>query len=195
MPPKSDKRERLLKAARRLIHQQGFQRTTLADIAEQSGVPLGNVYYYFRTKDEIVRAVIEDRTQRFLALAEGWEQDPDPGKRLHCFLEMPVSIDRSIAAHGCPVGSLSQELSKKGDGHAELAGQTLRAQLDWVTEQFRLLGRADAELLGHQFIATLQGSSLLANTLNRPEVLIEQVERLKQWVQSFSAGEKGGKTT
>lgn len=188
MPPKSDKRERLLKAARRLIHQQGFQGTTLADIAEESGVPLGNVYYYYKTKDEIVRAVIEDRTARFHALAEGWERDSDPVARLCCFLQMPLSIDKSIAAHGCPVGSLSQELSKHGD--SELAGQTLRAQLTWVGRQFRLLGCADAEQLARQFIATLQGGSLLANSLNQPEVLLEQVEQLKDWLQTFSNPEE-----
>ena len=53
----SDKRERLLEAGRCLIHRQGFRHTTLADIARESGVPLGNVYYYFRTKDELLDAV------------------------------------------------------------------------------------------------------------------------------------------
>ncbi len=90
--------------------------------------------------------------------------------------------------NGCPVESLTQELTKKGEDHTELAGQTLRAQLDWVTEQFHLLGRPDAEPSGHQFIATLQGSSLLTNTLGRPEILLEQVERLKAWVQITGCG-------
>ena len=48
------KRERLVAAAVALAYEQGYRRTTLADIAEQSGVPLGNVYYYFRTKDEMM---------------------------------------------------------------------------------------------------------------------------------------------
>ncbi len=186
MPRKSDKREKLLKAARRLIHRQGFQRTTLADIAGESGVPLGNVYYYFKTKEEIVQAVIEDRTERFHELTKCWEENLDPAGRLLRFLEMPATISKSIADHGCPVGSLSQELCKKSE-YGAIAVQTLRAQLHWVTEQFRLLDPPNAEQLGTRFISSLQGSSLLAHSLNEPEVLLDQIEYLKSWVQSFNS--------
>ena len=47
-----------------LLHQQGIERTTLADIAKAADVPPGNVYYYFKTKDEVIAAVIEAHAQR-----------------------------------------------------------------------------------------------------------------------------------
>jgi AcrR family transcriptional regulator len=53
------KRDRLIAGARETIHRQGVEATTLADIAEASGVPLGNVYYYFKSKDELVAAAID----------------------------------------------------------------------------------------------------------------------------------------
>ena len=53
MPRKTDKRLRLVEAAMVLIHQQSFNLTTLADIAHKADVPLGNVYYYFKNKEEI----------------------------------------------------------------------------------------------------------------------------------------------
>lgn len=184
MARKSDKKEKLLKAARSLIHRQGFQQTSLAHIAEESGVPLGNVYYYFKTKDDIARAVVEDRTGRFLALTKEWENNPDPAGRLLSFLEMPKTICQSISRHGCPVGSLSQELSKKEDA-TEIAKQPLKAQLDWVTQQFRLLCPDRAEKSGRQFIVSLQGASLLASSLNDADILLDQIEQLKSWIQSF----------
>jgi TetR/AcrR family transcriptional regulator, transcriptional repressor for nem operon len=52
------KRERLVGGARELLHQQGVERTTLAQIAHTADVPPGNVYYYFKTKDELVEAAI-----------------------------------------------------------------------------------------------------------------------------------------
>ena len=61
MPRKTDKRVRLIEAAKVLIHQKGFNQTTLADIAQEADVPLGNVYYYFKTKEAIGEAVIERR--------------------------------------------------------------------------------------------------------------------------------------
>ena len=61
MPRTSDKRERLVNSADTLILRQGFKQTTLADIADDSGVPLGNVYYYFKSKEDIGMSVIEAR--------------------------------------------------------------------------------------------------------------------------------------
>ena len=55
------KRERLINSAAELLHRQGVQRTTLAQIAEHADVPPGNVYYYFKTFAELVDAVIDHR--------------------------------------------------------------------------------------------------------------------------------------
>jgi AcrR family transcriptional regulator len=57
--PKQDKRQRLVSGACEVIHQQGVEKTTIADIAQAAEVPVGNVYYYFKTKDELVEAAIE----------------------------------------------------------------------------------------------------------------------------------------
>ena len=58
--PRSDhpgKRERLVTAAYQLLYQQGVERTTLVEIAELATVPVGNVYYYFKTKNELIAPV------------------------------------------------------------------------------------------------------------------------------------------
>jgi TetR/AcrR family transcriptional regulator, transcriptional repressor for nem operon len=49
--------------ARQLFYEQGVEKTSLADIADGSGVPIGNVYYYFKTKDELVEAVIDSHAE------------------------------------------------------------------------------------------------------------------------------------
>jgi len=61
-PTVPGKRGRLIVAACDLFYRQGIAGTTLAHIAEAAEVPLGNVYYYFKTKDDIVAAVVEART-------------------------------------------------------------------------------------------------------------------------------------
>ena len=57
-PGAAGKRERLVAAARQLFHEQGVEKTTLAEIAAAAEVPVGNVFYYFKTKDAIVASVI-----------------------------------------------------------------------------------------------------------------------------------------
>ena len=185
MPPKNDKKERLLKAAQSLIHRQGFHHTTLAAISEESGVSLGNMYYYFKTKEDILAAVTEGQTKRFHSYASDWEQDPLPRNRLLSFLQYSITVSNGIANHGCPVGSLSQELSKNGGGCLDEVQTPLKDQVDWATQQFLLLGEEDAKAMGKQFIANLQGACLLANALNDPAVLVEQVKRIQGWVDSL----------
>src|SRR5262244_2659995 len=72
------KRERLIAAARELVYRQGVARTTLADIAQAADVPVGNVYYYFKTKDDIVAAAIESHAGDVRALLESLESGRSP---------------------------------------------------------------------------------------------------------------------
>jgi AcrR family transcriptional regulator len=68
------KRERLVAAASELLHQQSVEKMTLADIGRLADVPLGNVYYYFRTKDEIVETVIETMLKDIQAEVDSLER-------------------------------------------------------------------------------------------------------------------------
>jgi TetR/AcrR family transcriptional repressor of nem operon len=45
-----------------LIQRQGIEKTTIADIARAADVPVGNVYYYFKTKDDLIEAAIAGHT-------------------------------------------------------------------------------------------------------------------------------------
>ena len=175
-----DKKQRIIESAKRLIHRQGYHQTTLADIAADSGVSIGNIYYYFNTKKQIVKAIIDERTAKFLALTQQWELDPDPKNRLLAFLEIPATIEKAVAQYGCAVGSLLQEISKSNEIEPDLAHKTLKVQIDWVTEQFRLLGKPNALELAYNFIATIQGSCLLANSMKNHEILHRQLNFLRK---------------
>ena len=127
MPRISDKRERLVSAAKDLIHRQGFNRTTLADIARESDVPLGNVYYYFKTKEDICNAVIEERRENIReSLQECRCKENDPKKNLIMAVKMIMKQSDSVAEYGCPVGSLCQELDKTPSPLSDAASRTAR---------------------------------------------------------------------
>ena len=185
MPRTSDKRERLIKASRELIHKQGFERTTLADIARVSGVPLGNVYYYFHTKEEILEAVAQDLSDDFRLRAEKFEHESNPKARLIAFLDSVIVGRKTFAERGCPVGSLSQELNKPPTTGRDKVNQALILRAQWASEQFRLMGRRDAQDLGVSLIASIQGVILMANALKDPEVIVRQVNQLKTWLSTF----------
>jgi AcrR family transcriptional regulator len=182
----SDKRTRLIEAANKLIHQQGFNQTTLADIARESEVPLGNVYYYFKTKEEIGSALIEHRADFYRGVIESWNQLPDPKQRILALIQM-VSDQRDILArNGCPIGSLCQELHKDGGPLADKSAGMMATLLSWAEQQFRLLGKdkESADLALH-LISALQGASLLTHTFRQPDLITRETDRLKKWIDSL----------
>lgn len=180
MKRKEDKKEKVIQSAKELMYIQGYHQTTLADIAAHSGISVGNIYYYFKTKELLVQAVVDERTRSFIERTQEWESEPDPRKRLLLFLETPLSINQSIVEKGCPVGSLLQELNKSEEMEAGKVNTTIRAYLDWVTEQFRLLGKENPRARANSFIASLQGGYLLTNSLNDPEILTSQIRQLQE---------------
>ena len=76
------KRDRLVAGARELLHQQGVEATTIAEIARAADVPVGNVYYYFKTKDELVEAAIAGHTNDVHAVLNSLERHRTPQARL-----------------------------------------------------------------------------------------------------------------
>lgn len=178
------KHQQLLRAAMELIHRQGFVQTTLAQIADRSGVPLGNVYYYFRSKDAIVEAVIDER-QRSLAQAHSlWSLLPEPQERIRASLQMLIENRESLTSWGCPVGGLTLELNKfQGKPELVAKAETLfRLHIDWLSEQFAAMGRDDAKEAAIQLVATIQGAILLANGMKDRRLFERQMRRLMESV-------------
>ncbi len=185
MPKTANKREMLIDSAGKLFHQAGFNQTSLADIAGDSGVPLGNVYYYFKTKDDLAAAVIDRRLEHFNARMKEWDAISDPKERLDRFLGIFLKHKNKTRQYGCPVGSLCQELDKDKTALSRKADALLKRQLKWVTQQFRALGLKDAEKSGIQFIAAMQGAAVVASALNDGKTIEWEAARLKAWIESL----------
>jgi TetR/AcrR family transcriptional regulator, transcriptional repressor for nem operon len=183
---KRGKRERLTAAAVRMLHEQGVEKTTLADIARAADVPVGNVYYYFKTKDELVEAAIDAHAREIQAALAGFERHRTPQARLKAFVRSWVDQAEVAARYGCPHGCLSQELDKRDDGLDRKGAELLELFVDWTEQQFRLMGRRDARELAMTLVATFQGASLLTNSFRDPDILVRQSRRLERWIDSLS---------
>jgi TetR/AcrR family transcriptional regulator, transcriptional repressor for nem operon len=180
------KRERLVAAATRLLHQQGIERTTLADIAAAADVPAGNVYYYFKTKDEVIAAVIEAHAQQIKAtLASIDTRHRSPKSRLKAFVREFTAQSEMVAQYGCPLGSLCSELDKRVKESSLPVAELMRLPIEWAEDQFRSLGRPDARDLAFDLLAAYEGSALLANTMHDPTVLSRAARRIDHWIDTL----------
>lgn len=182
------KRERLTAAAALLVHQKGFANTTLADIADKAEVPLGGVYYYFKTKDELAKAISDKRLSDINGLLDNFDQLPDPYARLKALINVWVD-DREIdAVYGCPVGSLCYELAKGRGPLSDTASRLFTTLLGWSGKQFREAGftKKRSQALALHLISALQGISLIANTLGDPDLILMETKHLNDWLRNIS---------
>ncbi|MFD3553302.1 TetR/AcrR family transcriptional regulator [Streptomyces goshikiensis] len=185
----ASKRERLANAAAQVLHEQGVATTTLADIARAADVPVGNVYYYFKTKDQLVEAAIDAHARSLRQLLSALDALPAPQDRLKALLGGWVEQREVTARYGCPTGTLASELDKRADGLDANVAEVMRVLLDWAERQFRAMGRADdARELAVALIAAYQGISLLTNTFRDPELMASEGRRLERWIDSLASG-------
>jgi TetR/AcrR family transcriptional regulator, transcriptional repressor for nem operon len=184
--PKQGKRERLVASAREVIHQQGVEKTTIADIARAADVPVGNVYYYFKTKDDLVAAAIDGHIADVRAVLGSLARHRTPQARLKALIRELMSQRDLAADYGCPLGSLCSELDKRTDGLARTCSDLLRLPVDWAEQQFRSMGRRDARDLAIALIASYEGIALLTNTFRDPELMTREGRRLERWIDSLA---------
>lgn len=128
----ADQRTRLLGAAEKTTYRYGFGNTAIADIAKEAGIPLGNVYCYFKTKDEMAGGIIDLRVARFRKLLEEFDQTASPNERLCEFVNVKIKNREGLARHGCQVGTLCSELRKLGVSAAEQSTLLFRSALEWM---------------------------------------------------------------
>ncbi|MCO5968623.1 TetR/AcrR family transcriptional regulator [Actinoallomurus soli] len=188
----TDKRRRLTAAAAQVLHRQGVERTTIADIAKAADIPVGNVYYYFKTKDELVQAALAEHEGSLAELTTELDGLPDPLSRLKALVNAWVGRRDTAARYGCPTGTLAVELDKRADGTLDQeAGRVIRLLLDWVEHQFRALGLPDPGDLALTLVAGYQGMSLLANALRDPDIMVREGNRLIRWLDTVTAARDG----
>jgi AcrR family transcriptional regulator len=190
--PGGGKRERLVGAACDLVYRRGAERMTLADIARTADVPLGNVYYYFKTKDDIFAAVVQARVDELESgFATLEHTDPSPQARLKALVGIVTEQAEVFARFGCPYGNLCSDLARRGDPGQPSAARLMQVLLDWTERQFRGMGRHDAPELAVDFVAAYQGIAVLTSALGQPELMARQARRIIDWIDALATPADG----
>ncbi|MBT1063168.1 TetR/AcrR family transcriptional regulator [Bowmanella sp. Y26] len=179
------KREQIVAQADRLFYEQGFEFTSFANIAEAVQISRGNFYYHFKSKDEILEAVIARRLANTQAMLDSWQlQGDSPRARISCFIQILIANSSKILKFGCPIGTLSTELAKLNHqalGHANGLFSLFR---QWLGEQLMAMEFTpqQADTLAMHLLARSQGIATLANAFNDMNFIEQEVELLNQWL-------------
>lgn len=178
------KRTQIVEAADRLFYENGFAQTSFADIAADVQISRGNFYYHFKTKDEILDAVIEKRLADREELLARWDETAgDPVTRIVCFIKILMTNQSKIMAYGCPVGTLTSELAKLDHPSRERANEIMELFRDWLIRQFESLG-AGAKAGDHALhvLGWSQGTATLAQAFKDDAFVLREVERIVGWL-------------
>lgn len=173
MAVKKTDRDAVIDAALELFRLQGYHDTSMADVANATGLLKGSIYHYFDGKEALALAaldrVIDETRDRIFAIADDSELSESERMNKLCDAAGRYFTERE---GGCVIGNLALEL---GDG-IESIGARVRTYFDnWETALARLLtgryGKAKARELARDAVARAQGAIMMMGIHKDPSVL------------------------
>lgn len=103
----------ILRAAEKVFAEAGFGGATMQLIADMAGLPKANLHYYFATKEDLYRRVVQNIFEIWLEAAEAMDTSDDPASGIGAYIEAKMEISRSHpdgskvwayeVMHGAPV--------------------------------------------------------------------------------------------
>ncbi len=192
-PAESQTRQRLLGAAIGLALEKGFAATTVAEVCERAELTKGAFFHYFDDKEAMGTAVLEQwiaNGNASYGAAPFWEL-ADPLERLYGYIDFTAELTRTGPC-GCLVGIYSQELWQSQPQLRAACQAAFTAWADGLAQLFQEAkarhapkASVDPQSLAYHFIAVFEGGLILARAYKRPEIVGEQLEHFKRYVQSL----------
>ena len=179
-------RDRIIEKADQLFYEQGFEHTSFSQISEALGISRGNFYYHFKTKDEILDAVISYRIANTNSMLDDWAlQGETPYDRICSFINILFANRMKIKRFGCPVGTLSSELIKLNHPGKKDAKELFVLFRTWLCRQFEILGfQREADELAMHLLAMSQGVATLSSAFQDEQFIHNEVVRIEGWLAS-----------
>lgn len=182
-----NKKTALTHAAAELFHEKGIGATSIADIAKRADVPVGNVYYYFKTKEELGMAAAELRRGEFQGFTDAIDRKfPNPLSRLKEAAGFFAQAKDEYVSKGCPIAQMCQTGDVANDTVAQAYAEIYLAYMRWIAAQFSAIGmHSDAERFAQQFLSRLLGAALVAKTTQNPALLTAESVAVQDWMQGL----------
>jgi TetR/AcrR family transcriptional regulator len=108
-----ENQQRILAAAEKVFAEAGFGGATMQLIADVAGLPKANLHYYFATKEELYREVVQNIFTIWLHAADTFDKAPGPAEAIGAYIDAKMEISRrhpdgskvwaSEVMHGAPV--------------------------------------------------------------------------------------------
>ena len=190
----SETRDRILRTAFQLFHEQGFNATGVATIAREAGVNPGSLYHFFESKDDLllgvlgfaldylgpavinpVEAAVANPIDRVFALLQGYRD----------------RMEREGCRMGCPMGNLALEVSDSNAKARVLVHQNFENWIGrvetWLAEDTRLSSAVDRHRLARFVLTVMEGGLMQARAAGQLAPFDESVAVLRDYFHRLGA--------
>jgi len=161
----AENRERILKAASRLMREHGISGVGVDALTEAAGMTHGSLYSQFGSKERLVEEAVA------YAIAAKGRELPERFALDDYVSEYLSPAHRDLPGSGCPLAALGCEMSRQGKGVRERFTSGVRSMIGLLSE------RMDSELKQRQrydkalaTAASLVGALVLARAVNDPQL-------------------------
>jgi len=188
-PKEQPTREKILDAVFKLVYINGYNGTSMAMILKECSIPKGSLYHFFKSKKEMVLAVVRERIaprmDEFYALDEVVGEN---GVDTIITAMLRVTKKDVLVSYGCPLNRLNQEMSPV-DADFEVAINTiyekLKAKIVLLLENSKLQERVDSSSLAEFIIAGVWGALSLSPEQSSKKRYLSSINHLIIYLKSL----------
>ncbi len=189
MNSKQSTRDKILDAVFALVYVNGYNGTSMSMILKKCDIPKGSLYHYFKSKKEMVLAVIKERLSprmdEFYAL-EYVDNEHEINTIINSILK--VTQKEELIMYGCPLNRLNQEMSpidKDFEIEINTIYEKIRNKIINLLKNSDLKDGVDRDSLAEFIIATVWGSLSLSPTQSSKERYLQSVNHLTTYLKSL----------
>jgi TetR/AcrR family transcriptional regulator, transcriptional repressor for nem operon len=181
---------KLLEAARLLFWEKGYEATSLQEVVDRSKVRGGSLYYFFRTKEDLLLAVLDHYVELLwpAVIQPAFGRTTDPVERIFTILQgYREGLIYTGFAHGCPIGNLALEVSDEHPRAREKIAQNFEGWRKWIKTcldeaAHRLPANLDSERLATFVLTIMEGAVMQARAHHSLEPFDDSVTELRCYI-------------
>jgi AcrR family transcriptional regulator len=191
-------RERLINSARYLFWERGFAGTSMADLLDHAKVNSGSFYYFFESKEALLREVLEGylHALRPMVVDPAFATTNEPVERIFAILAgYRERILITDSKYGCPLGRLALEIDPENRPAHKLIAENFQGWITAVREcldalKHRLPRNTDREALATYVLAVMEGGVMLSRSYGSVDPFDRSVHQLREHFKMLLATSK-----
>ena len=171
-------RQKIINSAYRLFYERGFNGTSIDDILKDAGLNKGSLYHLFKSKKEVLLAVIEEKIA--YNLEQKYKDIATVKTPMKYLEEKLLTTDSFDFKYGCALNNLVQEMSPVDE---DIAKALLKVYNDLEDYYFLALKEEDMndeekKSLSKMMVATVEGAIMAAKAAQDKESYIEIIKHM-----------------